>query len=67
MWYCVCPICRKEYETTPRVCSCGFEGLVAKTAFEPYQSDAEARAELFHIFKFAKRVLYGQQPYEKTP
>ena len=66
MWYCVCPICKREYEATPRVCACGFEGLVSKAAFEPYESDAEGREELFRIFKFAKRVLYGQQPYEKS-
>jgi len=68
MWYCKCPICRTEYEHNPKVCTCGYDGLVSK---EFWTMDKEAaaekeRAELFSIFKFAKHVLYGKTPYRPT-
>ena len=68
MWYCKCPICRTEYEHNPKVCSCGFDGLVSREIFAlPREDDEEKRrAELFSIFKFAKHVLYGKIPYTPT-
>ena len=64
---CECPICGKVYENNPRICTCGFEGLV----FLPFYMDETARARFedvireqsFRIFKFAKQVYYGEQPY----
>jgi len=68
MWNCQCPICRTEYEHNPKVCSCGFEGLVSFESFAPARGDEEEKqkAELFSIFKFAKRVLYGKTAYRPT-
>ncbi len=67
MWYCQCPICRKEYDHNPKICSCGFEGLLAKEGFSPFGNEAEKeKEELFSIFKFAKHVLYGKRPYRPT-
>ena len=64
---CECPICKRSYETNPRTCACGFEGLV----FLPfYIGEAErpryesAQQELsFRIFKFAKQVMSGERSY----
>ena len=68
MWYCKCPICRTEYSHNPKVCTCGFEGLVSWECFVPSRGDEEekGKAELFSIFKFAKHVLYGKIAYTPT-
>ena len=68
MWYCKCPICRTEYNHNPKVCSCGFDGLVSREVFAmPREDDEEKqKAELFSIFKFAKHVLYGKISYAPT-
>ncbi len=62
MWYCKCPICRTEYEHNPKVCTCGFAGLISAQEFAPPHGGEEekGKAELFSIFKFAKHVLYGK-------
>lgn len=62
-----CPICNREYEENPKVCSCGFEGL-AYPVFEkdPLYREYE-RDQLFQMYKFTKRVFYGEIPYEKSP
>lgn len=67
MWYCQCPICKKEYQHNPVTCACGFEGLVSKECFVPNRSASREGEELFAVFKFAKRVLYGKLPYPETP
>ncbi len=68
MWYCKCPICRTEYQHNPKVCTCGYEGLLSEEGFASPKGDEEEKqkAELFSIFKFAKRVLYGKLPYRPT-
>lgn len=68
MWYCKCPICRTEYQHNPKRCSCGFDGLVSAELYViPTDRDKEREgAELFSIFKFAKRVLYGKVEYIPT-
>ncbi|MBR7111975.1 MAG: hypothetical protein IKC75_03530 [Clostridia bacterium] len=68
MWYCKCPICRTEYEHNPKVCTCGFAGLISAQEFAPPHGGEEeqGKAELFSIFKFAKHVLYGKIEYRPT-
>lgn len=68
MWYCKCPICLTEYQHNPKVCSCGFDGLVSEELYViPTEKDKEReKAELFSIFKFAKHVLYGKIKYHPT-
>lgn len=68
MWYCKCPICLTEYQHNPKVCSCGFDGLISEELYViPMGKDKEReRLELFSIFKFAKHVLYGKVEYRPT-
>ena len=62
-----CPICHTEYETNPRVCSCGFEGI-EYPAYESVELQEEyEKKRLFKIYKFAKRVATGELPYEPSP
>lgn len=65
-----CPICGKEYETTPKSCDCGFDGMAYLPCFATDAVKAQYRErekELsFRIFKFAKQVYYGEKPYEKS-
>ena len=64
---CECPICHMEYEQNPHVCQCGFEGI----EYPVYESEAlmeeYERKRLFKIYKFAKRVVAGELPYEPSP
>ena len=68
---CECPICGKMYETNPRTCDCGFEGLVFLPAYATDevrgQYAAQKKEQQFRIFKFAKQVYYGETVYEKSP
>ena len=68
MWYCKCPICRAEYHHNPKVCSCGFDGLVSQELYviSTEKNIEREKAELFSIFKFAKHVLYGKISYTPT-
>ena len=59
---CCCPICKREYVQAPKICECGFEGI-----YYPVQNSDEQRhlesAELFAIYKYAKRVILGELEY----
>jgi len=56
-----CPICFRTYKTTPKQCSCGYRGLKSTNLFaEP--TDAYRKKELFEIYKYTKKVYYGQIP-----
>ena len=65
-----CPICGKEYDTTPEVCTCGFDGVTFIPEFcteEIRQKyEAQQKEQLFRIYKFAKQVYYGEMLYEKS-
>ena len=61
-----CPICHTEYETNPHVCPCGFEGI-EYPAYESAELQEEyEKKRLFKIYKFAKRVVTGELPYEPS-
>ena len=64
---CECPICGKVYETNPRICECGFEGLVFLPSYidpaERARYDGALREQNFRIFKFAKQVACGEREY----
>ena len=61
-----CPICHTEYETNPRVCSCGFEGI-EYPAYESVELQEEyEKNRLFKIYKFTKRVATGEISYEPS-
>lgn len=66
----ICPICGKEYDTTPDVCECGFFGLAFIPDFAPPEVsakyDAARKKQAFDIFKFAKNVYFGKTDYPKT-
>jgi len=65
-----CPICGKEYEITPEACKCGFDGVMfmpdfcTDTVRQKYE--AQAKEQLFRIYKFAKQVYYGEVTYNKS-
>lgn len=62
-----CPICHAEYEENPRVCSCGFEGIEYPFSHESKElSEEYEKKRLFKIYKFAKRVVTGELPYEPS-
>ena len=64
---CDCPICHREYKQNPHVCQCGFEGI----EYPVYESGSLVKEyeqkRLFKIYKFAKRVVTGELPYEPSP
>ncbi len=64
MSVCTCPICQREYEHNPKICECGFEGLLypACDADGRPTEDFE-REELFRVFQFTKRVFRREIPY----
>ena len=62
-----CPICHAEYEENPRVCPCGFEGIEYPFFWESKELNGEyEKKRLFKIYKFAKRVVTGELPYEPS-
>ncbi len=56
-----CPICFREYETNPKVCECGFSELEYVDFFAAPTEDSRKR-QWFDIYKYAKKVYYGQIP-----
>jgi hypothetical protein len=62
-----CPICHAEYETNPRTCQCGFEGIEYPAYETQSLMEEYEKKRLFKIYKFAKRVVTGEIPYEPSP
>lgn len=67
---CECPICGKEYDHNPKICTCGFEGLVFLPVYVTdqvrEQYAAQQRELDFRVFKFAKQVYYGEKVYPRS-
>ena len=61
-----CPVCMRTYARNPVICSCGFDGLAYHTPEKPELYKDELSAESFRVYKFAKRVLFGELPYEAS-
>ena len=58
-----CPVCMKTYDQNPGICTCGYDGLGHHTPEDPELYKEELLAEHFRVYKFAKRVFYGELPY----
>lgn len=56
-----CPICFREYETNPKTCACGFSELRYVDFFSNASEERRA-GQWFDIYKYAKKVYYGQIP-----
>jgi hypothetical protein len=54
-----CPICFRKYETNPKVCECGFSELEFVDFFAA-PTEESRRQQWFDIYKYAKKVYYGQ-------
>jgi hypothetical protein len=61
-----CPICKKEYTERRKSCTCGFEGLIYPPQNPNYFIEEYDTDELFEIYKFTKRVVYGKIDYPKS-
>ncbi len=63
----VCPICRKEYSEKPQKCTCGFESIEYSYIYENDRLHEEfKKKELFSIYKFTKKVLFGEIDYPES-
>lgn len=60
MSICICPVCKKVYDTNPIICDCGYDNV------QFYNSSVEYfQKELFHIYKYTKNVFNHKIDFEK--
>ena len=61
-----CPICEREYDLNPKKCACGFDSLSYPVLKNGEAFEEKKHAELFRIYKFAKRVFLGEVPFDNS-
>ncbi len=57
-----CPICFARHEQNRLNCSCGFSGS-GYTRYFIGETESDCREQLFEIYKYTKKVYYGQIAY----